>query len=117
MAAEAGFTLGGAWYQSEDLLLSSFPIASAAGLEEEVWTVGLSYATGPWTVGIAYLDDELSVPGASTTMTTWQAGGGYNLGSGVDIGLDLQMSEVDGTGFGGSDYESLSGGLVLSISF
>ncbi|MBX3492302.1 MAG: porin [Parvibaculum sp.] len=113
----SGFTLGGAWYESEDLGVTSVPVPSVAGLEEEVWTVGLSYATGPWTVGIAYLEDEFSIPGASTKMTTWQTGGGYNLGSGVDIGLDLQMSKVENTGIGGADYDSLSGGLVLSVSF
>lgn len=102
----AGFTLGGAWYQSEDLFLTSVPVPSTVGLEEEVWTVGLSYGTGPWTVGVAYLEDEISFPGASSDITTWQAGGGYNLGSGVDVGLDLQMSEI--TGFGGGSWESQS---------
>ena len=113
----AGFTLGGAWYQSEDLGLlgPSTPVPSTIGAEEEVWTVGLSYGTGPWTVGIAYLEDEISVPGASSDITTWQAGGGYNLGSGVDVGLDLQMSEIDT--FGGASWESQSAGLVLSVSF
>lgn len=110
-----GFTLGGAWYKSEDLGLTSLPVASASDLEEEVWTVGLSYATGPWTVGLSYLTDELSVPGFSAEMETWQTGGGYNLGSGVDVGLDLQMSNVDYDGLG--DYDSMSAGLVLSVSF
>ena len=110
-----GFTLGGAWYQSEDLAVTSLAIPSAAGLEEEVWTVGLSYATGPWTVGVAYLTDELSTPGFSAELETWQAGGGYNLGSGVDVGLDLQMTSQD---FGaGADVDAMSGGLVLSVSF
>lgn len=111
----AGFTLGGAWYQSEDLIATSFAIPSAAGFETEVWTAGLSYATGPWTVGVAYLENENSFPGVSEDVTTWQAGGGYNLGSGVDVGLDLQMSEVEL--FGGGTYESQSAGLVLSVSF
>jgi outer membrane protein OmpU len=113
----AGFTLGGAWYQSEDLGLvgPSFPIPAGFGAEEEVWTVGLSYATGPWTVGVAYLEDEISFPGASSDIKTFQAGGGYNLGSGVDVGLDLQMSEI--TGFGGGSWDSQSAGLVLSVSF
>ncbi|MCF8470031.1 MAG: porin [Parvibaculum sp.] len=111
-----GFTLGGAWYQSEDLSFSS-ALPTAAGAEEEVWTAGLSYATGPWTVGVAYLSDEISVPGFSTDMTTWQTGGGYNLGSGVDVGLELQMSSID-TGIAGvSDIDSQSAGLVLSVSF
>jgi outer membrane protein OmpU len=120
-----GFTLGGAWYQSEDLGVFgvSFPIPSAAGLEEEVWTAGLSYATGPWTVGIAYLQDEISAPGfalgGKAKVKTWQAGGGYNLGSGVDVGLDLQMTDGDATGiFGpGFEHESKSAGLVLSVAF
>ncbi|MDX5366194.1 MAG: porin [Alphaproteobacteria bacterium] len=111
----AGFTLGGAWYQSEDLVVTSTAVPTGLGLESEVWTVGLSYATGPWTVGVAYLENENSVPGANEDVTTWQAGGGYNLGSGVDVGLDLQMSEVEL--FGGASYESQSAGLVLSVSF
>ena len=110
-----GFTLGGAWYQSEDLTVTSVVLPSASGLEEEVWTAGLSYATGPWTVGVAYLTDEISTPGYSAEIETWQTGGGYNLGSGVDVGLDLQMSDVD-YGAAGS-YDSMSGGLVLSVSF
>ncbi|MAU61187.1 MAG: hypothetical protein CMI62_10735 [Parvibaculum sp.] len=110
-----GFTLGGAWYQSEDLAVTTLPIASGAGLEEEVWTAGLSYATGPWTVGVSYLTDELSGVGGSVELETWQTGGGYNLGSGVDIGLDLQMTNQD-LGAAG-DLDSQSAGLVLSVSF
>src|SRR5690606_37495211 len=45
-----GFMLGGAWYQSEDLRSPSIPFPGLVSLEEEVWTLGLSYATGPWTV-------------------------------------------------------------------
>ncbi|MBA4209551.1 MAG: hypothetical protein C0454_08475, partial [Parvibaculum sp.] len=117
-----GFTLGGAWYQSEDLTVTSLPVASAAGFEEEVWTLGLSYATGPWTVGVAYLEDELSLSGLGNAKAkTWQTGGGYNLGSGVDIGLDLQMTDVDATGAGflgaGAEWDSKSAGIVLSVSF
>lgn len=110
----AGFTLGGAYYKSEDLAVTSIPVISGANFEDEVWTVGLSYATGPWTVGVAYLEDEVSTPGASVDTTTWQTGGGYNLGSGVDIGLDLQMTNVDA---GAVDYDAQSAGLVLSVSF
>ncbi|MBO6906403.1 MAG: hypothetical protein JJ865_15735, partial [Parvibaculum sp.] len=45
------------------------------------------------------------------------AGGGYNLGSGVDIGLDVQKSDVDLPILGGISYDSTSAGLVLSVSF
>ncbi|MDZ4381089.1 MAG: porin [Parvibaculum sp.] len=111
----AGFTLGGSWYQSEDLGPVSAAIASTAGYEEEVWTVGLSYATGPWTVGVAYLSDEnTSNGGFNEELESWQVGGGYNLGSGVDVGLDLQLTEQD---VGGLSVDSQSAGLVLSVSF
>lgn len=110
-----GFTLGGAWYQSEDLAVTSLAIASAADAEQEVWTAGLSYATGPWTVGVAYLNDDFSSALVGDhEVETWQTGGGYNLGSGVDVGLDLQMNEYSGPGI---SYDSQSAGLVLSISF
>ena len=110
-----GFTLGGAWYQSEDLVAPSIPVPGGVGAETEVWTAGLSYATGPWTVGLAYLQNENTVPGFSEEAKTWQAGGGYNLGSGVDVGLDLQMTDVEL--FGGAEYDAKSAGLVLSVSF
>ncbi|MBO6635453.1 porin [Parvibaculum sp.] len=114
-----GFTLGGAWYNSEDLFTTSIPMPSLAGIEEEVWTAGVSYATGPWTVGVSYLEDEIEIGfvGASVDVNTWQAGGGYNLGSGVDIGLDVQKSDVDLPILGGISYDSTSAGLVLSVSF
>ena len=64
---------------------------------------------------MSYLTDELSGVGGSVELETWQTGGGYNLGSGVDIGLDLQMTNQD-LGAAG-DLDSQSAGLVLSVSF
>lgn len=107
----AGFTLGGAYYQSSD----TFGMNPSSGAGAKVWTAGLSYATGPWTVGVAYLngDDDSDV---STNMSneSWQIGGGYSLGSGVDLGLDLQLNSVD---TGTTTYDSKSAGLVLAVSF
>lgn len=50
-----GFTLGAGYYNSFDFSLAA---GVAPGDGDEVWTVGLSYATGPWTVGAAYLKGE-----------------------------------------------------------
>ncbi|HEY4343919.1 MAG TPA: porin [Parvibaculum sp.] len=118
----AGFTLGGAYYKSKDVFGSfasgatAGPIGSStADVDQKVWTAGLKYATGPWTVGVAYLSSDIDAPlGFSPSSDSWQIGGGYNLGSGVDIGLDLQKSKVD-TGAG--DYDSQSAGIVLAIAF
>ena len=113
-----GFTLGGAYYKSSDL--SGLSPVSGAGAR--VWTAGLSYATGPWKVGVAYLDGKddsdstvVLAPGASKKNSTWQVGGGYSLGSGVDVGLDLQLNSVETASLG--TYDSKSAGLVLAVSF
>jgi predicted porin len=119
----AGFTLGGAWYQSEDV--GSFILGPGVnpGSEKTVWTAGLSYGTGPWKVGVAYLDAQEDNPTTAffgpgpEENESWQVGGGYNLGSGVDIGLDLQYNTIDTGPAGVGDLDTLSGGLVLAVAF
>lgn len=126
----AGFTLGGAWYQNEDLAAayhfggtagrnSNTRGAAYAGDENRTWTAGLSYGTGPWTVGVAYLDskedsNDALVNGAKNNF--WQVGGGYQLGAGVSVGLDLQL--ISQKSYSGADYvDGQSGGLVLAVTF
>lgn len=113
----SGFTLGGAWYENEDLNGQNNAAAAAAGDSAEVWTAGISYGTGPWTIGTAYLEGENELGGGVSTETTfWQVGGGYALGAGVDLGLDIQFIEDD-NGLGGGAVDTTSGGVVLAISF
>lgn len=108
----AGFTLGGAYYKGSDISGSFTPTLSS---DQKVWTGGLKYATGPWTVGVAYINSENETAGVTNKGDTWQLGGGYNLGSGVDIGIDLQKSTIDPAA--GGDYDSQSAGIVLAIAF
>ncbi|MGK2741770.1 porin [Tepidicaulis sp. LMO-SS28] len=117
----AGFTLGGAWYENDDI--SADPAVglqnvSASGDSTEVWTAGVSYGTGPWTIGTAYLESEGDDSSAAITreVSFWQVGGGYALGAGVDLGLDIQFIEDD-NGVAGGAVDSTSGGVVLAISF
>lgn len=121
----AGFTLGGAYKESQDLsggyLISAIPIVGGADVEETVWTVGLAYGTGPWTVGVAYIESEIesgTVSGNSLTTDFLQVGGGYSLGAGVDLGLDIQFINNEIATAGGSlEVEDTSAGVVLAISF
>jgi hypothetical protein len=108
----AGFTLGGAWYKGKETFL---PGSATSGGGSKVWTAGLKYATGPWTVGVAYLKGEGTGFASGTENQSWQTGGGYNLGSGVDIGLDLQLNKADNGA--GSTLDAKSAGLVLAIAF
>lgn len=114
-----GFTLGGAYYESQDLgspTGGSFAISGASDVKAKTWTAGLSYGTGPWKVGVAYLDGTVDFLGTQVgEVETWQTGGGYNLGSGVDLGLDVQY--IQNTPFAGSSIDSTSAGLVLSVAF
>lgn len=120
----AGFTLGGAWYQSNDLDYQAGVNVARRDTGAQVWTLGLKYATGPWTVGVAYLDaqdDSSSVWRSGRESKTWQLGGGYNLGSGVDVGLDLQWAQNKRGDIGGAarteTYDTKSAGLVLAVAF
>ncbi|KAB7742350.1 porin [Parvibaculum sedimenti] len=110
----SGFTLGGAYYRSEDIYGSWGAVPSQLGFDDTTWTAGLKYATGPWTVGVAYLDTDQNVNIVDMKSKNWQVGGGYNLGSGVDLGLDLQSTKFEVAGY---DYDSKSVGLVLAIAF
>lgn len=115
-----GFTLGGAYYESRDIAGFFTPVAGAGDAENTTWTAGLQYATGPWTVGFAYLNSDQDVALGSYEVETYQVGGGYNLGAGVDIGLDIQFSNLDddtSIGGGGFDEDSKSAGIVLAIAF
>lgn len=118
----AGFTLGGAWYKSKDLDYKYGVSDARKGYGAKVWTAGLKYATGPWTVGVAYLDaqdDSDSFTGRNGRESKgWQLGGGYNLGSGVDLGLDLQSTDNrHNNTWAAQTYTTNSAGLVLAIAF
>ncbi|MFT6489291.1 MAG: hypothetical protein ACJAXQ_000059 [Parvibaculaceae bacterium] len=59
---------------------------------------------------------------SSSANTPWrtemiQVGGGYALGAGVDIGLDIQFIENDYGTSVADTVEATSAGLVLAISF
>lgn len=112
-----GFTLGGAYTQVEDIAAGT-QATVAVGNETDTWTVGLAYGTGPWTVGVAYLESEAeSGVGADIGSNEFlQVGGGYSLGAGVDLGLDVQFIE-DQAGAAAVGVDSTSAGVVLAISF
>lgn len=110
-----GFTVGGAYTITEDLAGQN---AVLTGNESTTWTLGLAYGTGPWTVGVAYLDSEVEATGVAIDAENsfLQVGGGYSLGAGVDVGLDVQFIEDTAAG-STTDVESTSAGVVLAISF
>jgi hypothetical protein len=117
-----GFTLGGAYKQSENITpgTQGNTIAGVTlGAETDAWTVGLAYGTGPWTVGAAYFDSQSeTAAGVNAGENNFlQVGGGYSLGAGVDVGLDVQFIEDKAAGAASTTVDSTSAGVVLAISF
>lgn len=101
----AGFTLGGGFVSHGES-----GQAKTAGLfrdKNEVWNVGLQYATGPILVGAAYTNGKdpgsLSVRG-ERKLQTWGLGASYTVAPGLNVGAeytyfdsesDLSTSAVD----------------------
>ncbi len=128
--ATMGWTFGGAWYQSEDLVLGT-GVAGAGkpGVDEEAWNLGLTYATGPWQVGVAYLDSEqdrlagapLAIAGPAQ-LTLYDIGAQYTLGPGIKIGADITLAEDEipaaaGTAISPSSIEDKALALTLMLAF
>ncbi len=117
-----GFTLGGAYKQSENITPTTQGNTIAGvtlGAETDAWTVGLAYGSGPWTVGAAYFDSQSeTTAGVNAGENSFlQVGGGYSLGAGVDVGLDVQFIEDKAAGAATQSVDSTSAGVVLAISF
>lgn len=117
-----GFTLGGAYKQSENITPTTQGNTIAGvtlGAETDAWTVGLAYGAGPWTVGAAYFDSQSeTAAGVNAGENSFiQVGGGYSLGAGVDVGLDIQFIEDKAAGAATQSVDSTSAGVVLAISF
>jgi outer membrane protein OmpU len=117
-----GFTLGGAYKQSENITPTTQGNTIAGvtlGAETDAWTVGLAYGSGPWTVGAAYFDSQSeTAAGVNAGENSFiQVGGGYSLGAGVDVGLDVQFIEDKAAGAATQSVDSTSAGVVLAISF
>lgn len=117
-----GFTLGGAYKQSENITPTTQGNTIAGvtlGAETDAWTVGLAYGAGPWTVGAAYFDSQSeTTAGVNAGENSFiQVGGGYSLGAGVDVGLDIQFIEDKAAGAATQSVDSTSAGVVLAISF
>jgi hypothetical protein len=73
----AGFAVGGSYLNSDGGALND---------EYDAWELGVTYGTGPWTVGINY-ENATQETGAGTEdeLDAFLVSGTYNLGPGVDV--------------------------------
>ena len=96
-------------------------------LAATAWAVGATYNTGPWTVGVGYLQSEqdIGVPGAEGAIVTQtgettvvNAGASYALAPGVTVAADVSFYEDDdGANTTNSSKEAVGAGLIMGINF
>lgn len=120
-----GWTLGGAYYGSNDVVAGAgVPGLGLGGRDEEAWNVGVTYASGPWQAGIAYLNSEQeSTPGTpgKNQLKLVDIGAQYKLGPGVAIASDLTFArdKVPGAGsnLSPNNLEDKALALTLMLDF
>lgn len=118
-----GFTLGGAYFGSENVIPTFSPTRSSR--DEEAWNIGVTYAKGPWQVGAAWMDSEQeSATGApgKNELKLADIGAQYKLGPGVAISADFTWSEDEipvafSSPISPSSIEDKALALTLMLSF
>jgi len=107
----AGFTVG-----------ASLRLSNNGGnnADSTTWDAGVTYATGPLTVGFTYLHAEAENPavGGDDETDQFVVTGLYNIGPGVDLWGGVKFFEYDSDGGGdGNQNEGYIVALGSSVSF
>ncbi len=113
-----GFTLVGN-YNDQDTVFGPGGIRVSGPDGGQVFTTGLSYGTGPWTVAAGYLHSETDLPvgqGENDKRDHYEIGASYALGPGVTISGGLQYYETE-AGSTGVTNESAAGIIAMGLSF
>lgn len=92
-----GFSVGGAWLNSETAVGNGGAVGSGdADLESDTWIVGAAWDNGPYHVGVSYLDQEID-RGATDTVEADKTtiGAGYTYGPGMSFRGAVAFGSVD----------------------
>ena len=82
--------------------------------------IGVTYSTGPWTVGVSYLDIEIErgAGAGEDDVNAWLLAGQYSLGGGVDLFGGVKWYDFDDSANAvGSENSVIIGVLGTSIYF
>jgi hypothetical protein len=96
----AGFKIGGAYYEAEDLMLD---LPTLPRMREQGYSLGLGYGGSDWWIGtgISRLTQKLDRSGAGGAGTTaYRLGGEYRLSPGMMIFSDVMLYNTDAGGSG-----------------
>ena len=145
--SRGGWTLGGAYASYEGSPSAGGAVKSLTDGEGSVeldlsdklsataWAVGATYNTGPWTVGVGYLQSEADIGGVLGSFddnnnpvysegtltgetTVVNAGASYALAPGVTLAADVSFYEDDdGADTTNSSKEAVGAGIIMGINF
>lgn len=104
----AGFTVGGS-YGRED---------SGRATEGDAWDVGVSYATGPWSVGAMYFGNNIDGDPATVDgfeLTAIQGAVGYSVGPGIETSFSVLYGQWDQDE--GGKQDGVQGIFGIAFSF
>ncbi|ABC23012.1 porin [Rhodospirillum rubrum] len=110
----AGFTLGGTYTEIDDESASSGTVYSTAPSSEgRLWSAGLSYATGPYSVGFAYAQTNHKSGGDNAI---YKLGADYKMGPGISLVGNVFYGENDSnTAAGSREGVGAVTGIVLAF--
>jgi len=109
----AGFTVGGGYSDFNDTA------ANSSVADGNAWELGVSYATGPYSVSAGYMRAEdkntVATPGDDKD-TKWNIAATYDMGAGVALAANYFHSKADpeGTGTVANSARTVSG-LIAGI--
>jgi len=117
----AGFTVGGGYADFDDR--RSTLAAATESQNGKAWELGVAYATGPYSVSAAYMQDEKD--GQSGIVgddkdTKWNIAATYDMGAGVALTADYYHSKADleGTGTVANAARTVSGVIAgIEVGF
>jgi outer membrane protein OmpU len=113
----AGFTFGGSYSKDTNF-------AGIKDRDAEAWDLGVSYATGPYSVSLTYISSEIDEAAGTTstnlqdTVDAFELAGSYDLGAGVTfVGSILNADLEDGSNVKTSENNAwgVIGGLKVSF--
>ncbi|MBM3516779.1 MAG: porin [Alphaproteobacteria bacterium] len=83
-----GFTAGAAYKHSNN--------ADPADGDTNNWSLGLRYATGPWAIGIQYINDSTeTAANAEDTYEAFEVGGAWDAGAGIQFVAGFQHHSLE----------------------
>lgn len=110
----AGFSIGGSYANEIDGRIT----AAGVSTEGHSYDLGVTYSTGPWTFGAAYIHGEIEGVIATTDedeLDAIRAGVEYAVGPGVTASVSGMWADWDDEGPGGNDNDGVA--LITGITF